>query len=89
MPYLNKADQRNRDLQRRYGITLKKYQALWDTQGGLCAICGKKKKLGVDHNHKTRKVRGLLCTRCNVALAAFGDNMAGMMRVIHYLIDDL
>lgn len=38
--------------------------------GNNCAICGKssstfKKRLSVDHNHKTNKIRGLLCFRCN------------------------
>jgi hypothetical protein len=37
-------------------------------EGGVCAICGrppKTRKLHVDHDHKTGKVRGLLCYTCN------------------------
>lgn len=38
--------------------------------GNTCGICGKpgsafKKRLSVDHNHKSNKIRGLLCFRCN------------------------
>jgi hypothetical protein len=38
--------------------------------GNKCAICNKpgsafNKRLSVDHNHKTSKIRGLLCFRCN------------------------
>lgn len=45
-------------------------QELSDKQHQCCAICAKHesqftKRLAVDHNHKTGKVRGLLCYRCN------------------------
>lgn len=55
-------------------LTLKECEAerqkLFDKQDGRCDICQKKeshfaKRLAVDHNHKTGKVRGLLCYRCN------------------------
>lgn len=60
----------------RYGITEKEYWTIFDAQGGCCAICGKTRKedgrnLSVDHNHKTGKVRGLLCWKCNRALGHF------------------
>lgn len=43
-------------------------------QHGLCAICKKEMKLPqVDHDHKTNRVRGLLCSRCNVRLATVED----------------
>jgi nitrate/TMAO reductase-like tetraheme cytochrome c subunit len=54
------------------GITMTEelYQKLWKQQNGKCAICGFhqilfKKRLAVDHNHKTGQVRGLLCGNCN------------------------
>ena len=52
----------------RTGIPLAEYDALLAAQGGGCAICGnppKTRRLHVDHDHKTGKVRGLLCHRCN------------------------
>src|SRR3990172_8039473 len=55
---------------RRLGLTLADYNRLWQEQKGLCAICNKpeiaktKRLLAVDHDHKTGKVRRLLCMRC-------------------------
>lgn len=45
-------------------------QKMSDLQGATCAICKKHesefgRKLAIDHNHKTQKVRGLLCFYCN------------------------
>ena len=54
----------------RYGITPEQWQALHDEQGGACGICrGPQqgdRRLGIDHNHDTGAVRGLLCDRCNL-----------------------
>lgn len=54
----------------RLGITPAIWYKMFDEQGGCCAICGKhqtlfKRKLDVDHNHTTGKVRALLCSNCN------------------------
>lgn len=52
-------------------LTDAEYDALLTYQGGRCAICGnppKARRLHVDHDHRTGKVRGLLCFRCNRAL---------------------
>jgi len=47
------------------------YDRLLEQQGGHCALCPatpKTKRFHVDHDHKTLKVRGLLCHRCNRVL---------------------
>ena len=52
----------------RLGLTLDDYERLLADQGGVCAICKrppKKRRLHVDHDHATGKVRGLLCFTCN------------------------
>lgn len=63
----------NRALKRRYGITVETYEAMLFKQNGKCAICKSAVNLGrgnlaVDHCHKTKQVRGLLCFHCNTAL---------------------
>ncbi len=65
-------------LRTRHGITLEDYAYMYRDQKGCCAICNTpegelKKCLRVDHDHKTGKVRGLLCDRCNVGLGCFRD----------------
>lgn len=83
------------NLKRKYGISLEEYNALLAAQNGVCAICGKMeshihksgklKELAVDHCHKTKKVRGLLCFNCNQALGRFQDSMENLRRALAYL----
>lgn len=65
-------------LRRYYNITWEEYARLLREQKGVCGICAQppeeKRKLGVDHNHKTKKIRGLLCLKCNAALGHMRDN---------------
>jgi len=82
-----KAFNRNRYLLKRYHITSEDYEAMVKLQNG-CGICGKiyiKKKYRIDHDHKTRKIRGLLCDKCNRGLGFFGDNISGLQKVLTYL----
>lgn len=76
---------------KKFGITWDEYQKMHDEQGGKCAICGTEigdamgNRLYVDHNHKTRKVRGLLCSDCNFGIGKFKDNTELLRKAIQYL----
>jgi N12 class adenine-specific DNA methylase len=71
---------------KQYGIDLDQYNALCEQQNHQCAICSKVvDKLHVDHDHKTGKVRELLCMHCNTALGKFNDDVILMQRAIEYL----
>lgn len=74
-----------------YGINPDDYDRINDRQGGYCAICvranGKTRRLCVDHDHQTGKVRGLLCRPCNDLLGHARDNPAFFDRAKNYLID--
>jgi hypothetical protein len=52
-----------------FAITPAEYDAIFDMQDGLCAICRKApkpgKRLAVDHDHQSGLIRGLLCFYCN------------------------
>lgn len=73
-----------------YGITSEEYASIASHQGGVCAICqrarGLKRRLSVDHCHKTGRVRGLLCQPCNKhVLGHLRDDPAAFQRAIAYL----
>lgn len=74
----------------RYGLTVEAYQQMVEQQGGVCKICGRPpsdrwKRLHVDHDHSTGKVRGLLCHKCNTAMGNFNDDTDVMRLAIRYL----
>ena len=91
---MTKLDRRNYNLQRLYGINLKQYTQMLKDQNGVCKICGgtnKGKTLHVDHNHKTKRVRGLLCFRCNRGvgyLERFFKDTTIMTNAVEYLYGD-
>lgn len=78
-------------VERVYGITAEEYGLLYEAQGRRCAICrratGAVRRLAVDHDHKTGKVRGLLCKPCNrYGLGMFArDNPEIFDRAADYL----
>lgn len=83
---------KNWKLLRKFGITLEAYKIIERKQHGKCAICGRtpeddsmKHSLAVDHDHRTNKVRGLLCRHCNIGLGKLGDSVEGLQRAIAYL----
>ena len=77
------------DMLRRYGLSKEDYQKMWDSQKGKCAICGKsfdKENVAhIDHNHKTKRVRGLLCKMCNWGIGHFDDDKELLLKAIKYL----
>jgi hypothetical protein len=75
-------------------VNIDDYWQLHDEQDGRCAICGSietsenrfgLKTLAVDHDHVTGKVRGLLCSDCNLGLGKFHDDISRMEKAIEYL----
>jgi hypothetical protein len=79
---------RERSRKTLYNLTDEEYKRLYDEQLGKCAICRKaaNKVLSVDHCHHGGKIRGLLCTSCNVGLGMFKDDVSILTDAIYYLI---
>ncbi len=72
----------------RYGVTQEMYDAMHTAQLGVCAICLRDdgaRSLSVDHCHKTGKVRGLLCGKCNLTLGTFDEDIARFQACADYL----
>lgn len=78
--------EREHKLRARYGIGYAEVKALREAQGGLCAICRQRRAVAVDHDHESGHVRGLLCNGCNRALAILGDDLAGVLNAMEYLL---
>ena len=77
----------------KYGITEEEYNKMHAAQNGKCKICNRhtskfKRDLAVDHNHKTGKVRGLLCVNCNTSIGLFDENIEVLQNTIKYLLDN-
>lgn len=78
----------------KYGMDLKQYAKMLYDQKEVCAICeqketrqlkGKLQSLAVDHDHRTGKVRGLLCCSCNRAIGMFRESLQVIKRAVLYM----
>jgi hypothetical protein len=90
-------NRRRWSLKKEYGISEGEYGSMLAAQSGVCAICGEdepvahgrtgtKFRLSVDHDHKTGKVRSLLCQRCNRAIGMLRDDVNVLRKALEYLL---
>ena len=94
--YQNSWHQAHKDLARdyrykvQYGISLEDYDRMLSEQDGKCAICGRPqselhKRLAVDHDVSSGKVRKLLCTNCNMMIGLAHHNPEVLQIAVTYL----
>jgi len=71
----------------RYNISQEAHDAILKKQKNRCAICRKKFRATphIDHDHKTGRNRGLLCSRCNLAIGQLEDSVLLLKNAIKYL----
>jgi hypothetical protein len=93
-PEIAKQRQAHQHLKREYGITLDEYNAMFAEQGKVCKICKSEtpssKSPGsngwhVDHCHKTKVIRGILCQPCNHMLGSARDNPQTLRAAAEYI----
>lgn len=77
-------------LRKKYNISAAEFDLLFEEQGRCCAICSGIESKGygsfhVDHDHKTGKIRGILCQACNVTLGKMMDSPALLRQAADYL----
>lgn len=90
----NPIKRKNAMLKYEYGITLDDYNKMFNEQEGKCAICQRHQNeltrtLCVDHNHKTNKVRALLCLTCNTDVSVVENRLEEMMKYLNKHRKDL
>lgn len=75
--------------EKKYGITTKEVTKLTELQDNRCAVCENifknTRNINVDHNHKTGKIREILCIKCNTMLGLADDNIEILEKAIKYL----
>ena len=80
---------RDRNMVKKYGINMAQRNEIITSQNYRCAICGEllnnDRRTHIDHDHKTGKVRGVLCTYCNTGIGMFKDNTDKLRKAILYL----
>jgi hypothetical protein len=81
---------KERNIRKRYGISLEQYENIKARQDYKCAICGIPDAecyngLHLDHNHRTGQIRGFLCLGCNHAIGKMGDNPTLLYKAAEYL----
>ena len=84
----NPLKRKNSILKYEYGITLDQYNEMFKAQEGKCAICQRHQNeltrtLCVDHDHKTNKVRALLCLTCNTDVSVVENRLEEMTKYLN------
>lgn len=82
-----------KQIMKKYGLTREAYESMVLSQGGVCAICQQppkntdkwNNKLHVDHDHRTGKIRQLLCHFCNKGVGSLGDDVKTVAGALEYL----
>lgn len=86
--WVTKEQRRDYDRKYNYGLSKEEFDSMLESQNGVCAICSgpaSKRDYHVDHDHKTGKVRGILCHYCNLGLGNFKDSEELLTKAIRYL----
>lgn len=89
-PEEKKRRAKNARLISRYGITIEMFEAILQAQGNMCPVClGTDKIFCVDHNHKTLKIRGIVCNNCNLrVIGGARDHDYKLINAAEYVVNN-
>jgi len=80
-------------LRRQYGLRIADVMRIIRDQNGVCAICGRSnyhgRRLDVDHDAETGRVRGMLCGKCNRGMGNFDHDPDRLRAAAQYLETDV
>lgn len=81
---------RRSNLRQKFGMTLEDYDLMLQNQNFRCAICNihhseLSRRMAVDHDHQTGRIRGLLCIECNRGIGALKDSVYLLEKAHEYL----
>ena len=91
--YLKENSQKIREIyfKRKYNLSYEDWLVMWESQNEKCAVCGnlfkKPSDACVDHDHRTNKIRGLLCFKCNAAIGLLNDDPELTIKLTEYLME--
>lgn len=72
-------------LKREYGVDLEWFKEASKNGCELCPVINRTRRFNVDHDHSNGKVRGVLCSQCNHAIAKYFDDKVMFDKVMAYL----
>lgn len=74
-------------IKHKFGITANQYKELLLAQGNKCGICEKEliKRINIDHDHTTQKIRGALCASCNISIGLLKENIEILEKAINWI----
>lgn len=77
-------------LKKNFGLSLDDYNKMFEVQSGRCKICNRHQselryRLGVDHNHATGQIRGLLCSACNTLIGRINEDSNIARAMVKYI----
>lgn len=92
----NPEQSKHHQLKNKFGISIQEYREMQQIRKNKCDICDKSevvfsrrgnkiRDLSVDHNHKTSRVRGLLCQGCNKGIGLLREDIKILNAAIKYL----
>ena len=87
----NPSYQKEQNMLNAYGLSLAQYNKMIAQQNNKCCICktaftiDKKNSIHIDHDHESGKVRGILCSHCNVLLGYAREDISILRSAIRYI----